>query len=40
MRDASTTGEFLDALDYYETTRVIARRAGDLKAAWALYLPG
>jgi len=33
--EAKATGEFLDALDYYETTRAIARRAGDLKAAWA-----
>ena len=33
--EAQATGEFLDALDYYDTTRPIARRAGDLKAAWA-----
>lgn len=33
--EAQATDELLDALDYYETTRAIARRAGDLKAAWA-----
>ncbi len=33
--EAQATGEFLDVLDYYDTTRPIARRAGDLKAAWA-----
>ncbi len=33
--EAQATGEFLDALDYYETTRATARRAGDLKATWS-----
>ncbi len=33
--EAQATGEFLEALDYYDTTRPIARRAGDLKTAWA-----
>jgi predicted nucleic acid-binding protein len=33
--EAAATGEFLDALEYYETTRAVARRAGHLKAAWA-----
>jgi predicted nucleic acid-binding protein len=33
--EAPATSEFLDALDYYETTRTIARRAGDLKSAWS-----
>jgi predicted nucleic acid-binding protein len=33
--EVAATCEFLDALDYYETTRAIARRAGDLKAAWS-----
>jgi predicted nucleic acid-binding protein len=33
--EAKATDEFLDALEYYETTRAIARRAGHLKAAWA-----
>lgn len=33
--EAPATSEFLDALDYYEATRAIARRAGDLRAAWS-----
>ena len=33
--EAQATDEFLDALEYYETTRAVARRAGHLKAAWA-----
>jgi len=33
--EAPATSEFLDALDYYETTRATARRAGNLKAAWS-----
>jgi predicted nucleic acid-binding protein len=33
--EAQATAEFLDALDFFETTRAIARRAGDLKAAWS-----
>ena len=33
--EATATEEFLDSLDYYETTRDVARRAGYLKAAWA-----
>jgi predicted nucleic acid-binding protein len=33
--EAMATGEFLDQLAYYESTRAIARRAGHLKADWA-----
>jgi predicted nucleic acid-binding protein len=33
--EAKATAEFLDALAYYETTRAIARRAGELKAVWS-----
>jgi len=33
--EARATGDLLSGLEYFDTSRVVARRAGHLKAAWA-----